>query len=50
MAGAAKERLLANMTTDMSHESPLFCVVEYFGRKEIGRNEIEKDDIKIRLV
>jgi len=37
------------MTTAMSHEIPLFCVVEYFGREEIGLNEIEKDDIKIRL-
>ncbi|MFT7470869.1 MAG: hypothetical protein ACI8XU_000762 [Kiritimatiellia bacterium] len=38
------------MTTAMSHESPLFRVVEYFGREEIERDEIEKDDIKIRLV
>jgi hypothetical protein len=50
MAGAAKERLLANMTTAMIHESPLFCVAESFEREEIGRNEIEKNDIKIRLV
>ena len=50
MAGAAKEKLLVNMTRAMSHESPLVRFVEYFERDEIERDEIEKDDIKIRLV
>jgi hypothetical protein len=38
------------MTTTKSRESPLIRGGEFFEREELEHDEIEKGDIKIRLV